>query len=562
MVSEGSNHTYSFTTSDVDTGDTFVLGATVCGSGGNQVGADTFNPATGAGSFVCEFPDGPATPTVSVTVSDDDGGSDSDTVDVIVSNVAPIVTLTGDATVDEGESRTYSFTVSDPGADTFVLGATVCGSGGNQVGTDTFNPATGAGSFVCEFPDGPATPTVSVTVSDDDGGSDSDTVDVIVSNVAPIVTLTGDATVDEGESRTYSFTVSDPGADTFVLGATVCGSGGNQVGADTFNPATGAGSFVCEFPDGPATPTVSVTVSDDDGGSDSDTVDVIVSNVAPIVTLTGDATVDEGESRTYSFTVSDPGADTFVLGATVCGSGGNQVGTDTFNPATGAGSFVCEFPDGPATPTVSVTVSDDDGGSDSDTVDVIVSNVAPIVTLTGDATVDEGESRTYSFTVSDPGADTFVLGATVCGSGGNQVGADTFDPATGAGSFVCEFPDGPATPTVSVTVSDDDGGSDSDTVDVIVSNVAPIVTLTGDATVDEGESQDLQLHRQRSGADTFVLGATVCGSGGNQVGTDTFNTGHRRRQLRLRVPRRPGHADRQRDRQRRRRRVRQRHGRR
>ena len=177
------------------------------------------------------------------------------------------------------------------------------------------------------------------------------------------------------------------------------------------------------------------------------------------------------------------------------------------------------------------------------------------------ATVDEGESRTYSFTVSDPGADTFVLGATVCGSGGNQVGADTFNPATGAGSFVCEFPDGPATPTVSVTVSDDDGGSDSDTVDVIVGNVAPIVTLTGDATVDEGESRTYSFTVSDPGR-TRSSSARPSAAAAATRSAPTRSTRPPAPAASSAIPRRPGHADRQRDRQRRRRRVRQRHGRR
>ena len=93
--------------------------------------------------------------------------------------------------------------------------------------------------------------------------------------------------VNEGSTHTYSFTTTDPGADTFTLDATECGTGGSQVGADTFNPATGAGSFDCSFPDGPASPTVSVTVSDSDGASDSDTLAVTVNNVKPSIVLTG-----------------------------------------------------------------------------------------------------------------------------------------------------------------------------------------------------------------------------------------------------------------------------------
>ena len=56
------------------------------------------------------------------------------------------------------------------------------------------------------------------------------------------------ASVNEGTTHTYSFTITDPGADTFVLDATECGANGTQVGADTFNTTTGAGSFDCIVP--------------------------------------------------------------------------------------------------------------------------------------------------------------------------------------------------------------------------------------------------------------------------------------------------------------------------
>ena len=60
--------------------------------------------------------------------------------------------------------------------------------------------------------------------------------------------------------------------------------------------------------------------------------------------------------------------------------------------------------DGPFT--VTVTVLDDDGGSDSDTALVTVTNVAPTIALSGAATTNEG--ATYSLTlgaVTDPGND-------------------------------------------------------------------------------------------------------------------------------------------------------------
>ena len=90
--------------------------------------------------------------------------------------------------------------------------------------------------------------------------------------------------------------------------------------------------------------------------------------MAPTVTLSAanDLTVNEGSNETYSFTVSDPGDDTFSVVSVSCGINGSQVGTTTMT-ATG-GSFVCTFPDGPANSTVSVQVKDtDNANSNTDT---------------------------------------------------------------------------------------------------------------------------------------------------------------------------------------------------
>ena len=63
-----------------------------------------------------------------------------------------------------------------------------------------------------------------------------------------------DLSVLEGSQHTYNFSTSDAGADTFTLQSTSCGANGSQVGSATFNTSSGAGSFVCSFPDGPAIP--------------------------------------------------------------------------------------------------------------------------------------------------------------------------------------------------------------------------------------------------------------------------------------------------------------------
>ena len=80
---------------------------------------------------------------------------------------------------------------------------------------------------------------------------------------------------------------------------------------------------------------------------------VTIANVAPTVVLTGDTSANEGQTKTYTYTVTDPGTDPPTVTES-CGA--NATKTDT--PA--ANSFDCTFPDGPGSSTVSVTANDGD----------------------------------------------------------------------------------------------------------------------------------------------------------------------------------------------------------
>ena len=76
-----------------------------------------------------------------------------------------------------------------------------------------------------------------------------------------------------------------------------------------------------------------------------------------------------------------------------------------------------------------------------------------------------------------------------------------------------------------------------------VNNVAPTVTLSAanDLSVDEGSQPHLQLHHERSGRrTTSPCSSTDCGANGTPGRPGHLQHDHRRRQLRLLVPRRPG----------------------
>ena len=99
-----------------------------------------------------------------------------------------------------------------------------------------------------------------------------------------------------------------------------------------------------------------------------------------------------------------------------CAPTATQAGS-TFNATSGAGNFQCTFPDGPASSIVSVQVKDsDNANSNTATQTVTIANVAPTVRLsaTNDLLVNEGTQHTYSYTVSDPGIDTFSVVSVSC----------------------------------------------------------------------------------------------------------------------------------------------------
>jgi PKD repeat protein len=117
--------------------------------------------------------------------------------------------------------------------------------------------------------------------------------------------------------------------------------------------------------------TARVVVTDNDGLTDTATVTVTVTNVAPVVGTVPDATVNMGSAYTVAATFTDPGADTWT--ATVDWGDGTTPGTVT----TTTRSFSLTHTYAAANLyTVTVTVADDDTSA-SGTHSVTVAQAAP-----------------------------------------------------------------------------------------------------------------------------------------------------------------------------------------
>ncbi|MBI1374528.1 MAG: LEPR-XLL domain-containing protein, partial [Phycisphaera sp.] len=486
---------------EVDEGSSYVLTLAVTDPGLDTVTQIEVNWGDGhietfAGSPTSVshvFADGPNTHVISATVTDEDGVTSSNTLSVDVLNVAPTVTISGGAVVNEGSGYLLTLSLIDPGDDTVTSWQITWGD-------STVETVVGSTTQVGHtYADGFNSVTISATAFDEDGAFASNSLAVSIQNVAPTLIISGPPEVDEGTAYTLGLSSSDPGQDTISQWEIAWGDGS----VETFPGAATQATHV--FADGPGMVTITATASDEDGSFPSNAISVTVNNVDPTFTISGPPEADEGSTYTLNLASSDPGADTITQVVVNWGDGN----VETFAGIPGAVSHV--FADGDNAYVVSATASDDDGAYASNAVNVTVNNVAPTLTISGAPEVDEGSIFTLGLASSDPGADT-ISQWVIDWNDGN---VETF---AGNPMFVFHsYADGPAAHTISATASDDDGSYVSNALSVTVNNVSPTITISGDATATIGQAYTLNLTATDPGDDT--ISQTVIDWGDGNVDT-------------------------------------------
>ena len=266
----------------------------------------------------------------------------------------------------------------------------------------------------------------------------------------PVATISSPATsvvIDEGDTVNFQGSVANGNAPftydwDFDSGAT--NSSVQDPGNVLFNT--------------PGTFTVTFTVTDNDGGFDSDTVTVTVNEV--VIDLLPTATIDAPASPP-----------SILSGNSVNFQGSVASGDEPFTYAWdfdgGATNSTLEDPGDilfamPGTYAVRFTVTDNDGDTDDDTVTVTVVDLIPTATIetpVSPPSILAGESVNFqgSVTSGDP-AFTYVWDF-----GGGATNSTQEDP--GNTTFGT-----PGTYTVTFTVTDNDGDVDSDSVNVTVTD--------------------------------------------------------------------------------------------
>ena len=484
---EGEIRVYTYSATDVDSASLIV---TETCSGDAAYISDLVDD-----SFSCRLVDGSGLATVNVTANDstppNNIGDDSHMV--TVNNVAPTGILGNNGPVNEGSPVTVSFSAqSDPSSTDTTAGfhyAYDCANGSLAGATYTGSGTTA--STTCTFADGPATRTVKARIIDKDGGYTEYTTDVTVNNAAPTVTPPDvDAPENQGalEGSIQSFAIGsfiDAGTSDGPWAVQVDWGDGSLVSA--FNQSTqGSLGTVSHTYEDDAVYLVTVDVTDKDTANGGATFNVTVSNVAPVATLGDDGPVDEGTSFHLDLTSPfDPSPVDTTAGFTYAFDCGDGAGYGIFNTSASA---TCPTDDN-GVRAVGAKIRDKDGGTTTYTSSVTVNNVAPVVSnLAGDATVNESgvTQHTYTYDIFDPGVLDTQTATPSCGTGGHLVTGSDSNTATG-GTFKCTFPDGPASPIVTVSATDSDGDTgNTASLPVTVNNVAPTGILGNNGPVNEG----------------------------------------------------------------------------
>ncbi|MEW6168235.1 MAG: PKD domain-containing protein, partial [Pseudomonadota bacterium] len=453
----------------------------------------------GAGSQVATF----VSPRVEVqtrltfelTVQDDAGDSNTDTVDVTVlkNNLVPTADAGPDQSVDEGAAVLIDGSgSSDPDGwiQTYAW---------QQIaGPSTFLTAPNPGqlSFTAPSVAVDSVMTFEFTVTDNEGASATDTVDVVVRNTNdPIANAGPDQTVDERSSVTLDGTASaDP--DGTIQGYAWEQIGGYVVSVADANTATP--SFTAPLVPEDSLLRFRLTVNDNDGLTGSDTVDVFVRNaeVPPTADAGPDQAVDERSQVTLTGAASSDPDGTIVAYAWTQSAG---PAVTLSSASSASATFTAPAVSADTSLTFLLTVTDDDGLTGTDTVDVLVRNVVvpPTADAGADQTVDQGTSVTLSGSGSaDPDGSIAAYawmqtaGPAVTLTGANAVSASFTAPIVAEDTVL----------TFELIVTDNDGATASDAVDVTVRrvNAQPVADAGPDQITVEGQTVQLA----GSGTDT------------------------------------------------------------
>ncbi|MCP4712668.1 MAG: tandem-95 repeat protein, partial [Planctomycetes bacterium] len=428
------------------------------------------------------------------------GGSVYDTLTITVQpvNDAPMISEEADQTMDEDTSLslTVDFVEIDPW-DTHVI--SVITSDPLHVNIQNCcGSISGSGYDLVPVSDWFGTVAVTVTVTDDSEAENNSDIDnysltILPINDPPLLTEVGDQTIMENSMITMTVEFSDVDvSDSHIINIESSDPAHVQI-SDLSGNISGSAYNLIPAADWIGTAEITVTVTDNNDGVDTETYTVIVANVndAPSLVNVGNQFTNEGTSKNMPVTFSDPdpGDSHFI---NITSSDPAHVSVANLNGHT-SGSTYDLVPTAAWNGTVQITVTITDNGlpnlSDSETYNLTVSNAnnAPeIVDVAVSQNMDEDTAlnMTVDFTDLD-GDDTHTI--TITSDNSAVSIANLSGHISGSTYDLVPAPDWNGSALITVQVTDDFGFYDINNFVLMVQNIndPPILVLTGNHTITE-----------------------------------------------------------------------------
>lgn len=450
-VNEGALYTLMLSGSDLHS----ILSWTINWGDGNSQNVSG-NPS----SVTHTYATGPNSYTVSATATDNAGTySAGNSVGVSVAHVPPTLSLSGASSVNEQSSYTLNLSGSDLHA--IQSWSINWGDGNSQ--TVSGNPS----SVNHTYATGPNSYTISATATDNVGTySAGNSVGVSVLHVPPTLAISGAASVNEQSA--YTLNLSGTDLHTIVSWTINWGDG------NTSNVSGNPSSVTHTYASGPNLYTVQASATDNVGTySAGNSVAVSVAHVPPTLSISGAATVNEGSLYTLSLS----GSDLHTIQSWSINWGDGTTQTVTGNPSSATHTYAA----GPNAYTISAHATDNAGTyAAGNSVAVSVQHVAPTLSISGAASVNQESAYTLSLNGSDTHS---ILSWAINWGDGTAVQTVSGNPSSVTHIYVTA----PLTPTISATATDNAGTySAANTVQLNVNAVPVSVALSGAASVSQG----------------------------------------------------------------------------
>ncbi|MEQ9659156.1 BspA family leucine-rich repeat surface protein, partial [Fulvivirga sp.] len=407
----------------------------------------------------------------------------------ITVNPLPTVAISGDATICEGESTDLLFTLTGTGPYDVTY---------NDGTVDVDLIGISDGHLESVAPTSATTYTL-ISVADANNCSPATvtgSVQVTV-NPLPTVAIGGDATICEGESTDLLFTLTGTGPYDVTY---------NDGTVDVDLIGISNGHLESVTPTSTTTYTL-ISVADANNCSPATVTGsaVVTVNLLPTVAIGGDATICEGESTDLLFTLTGAGPFDVTY---------NDGTVDIDLIGISDGHLESVAPTSTTTYTL-ISVADANSCSPATVTGLaeVTVNPLPTVAISGDVTICDGESTDLLFTLTGTGSfDVTYNDGTVDVDliGISDGHLESVAPTSTTTYTLISVVDANSCSPVAVT------GSATVTI-----NPAPTVSISGDATICEGESTDLLF--TLTGAGPYDV---TYNDGSNDINLTSISDGH------------------------------------